>query len=303
MFQQFVHELSSHFHILQSTQTNDPIINSSYKNNFYTLCYVLQGSVKLFIKNNIYMVYAGSLLLIPAYEAIDTIPSEPVPNRYKISSQDKLPIHYILIQFSPRLLEYFNKQMAPIDLVTMFHSKPSILPLSLDYKFLLETNFSRLLELNQQMQINPYAFPCRIMTQLLLLESLISIEEYERLLQHNEPETHQLVNSKVNKAIQYIHQHYTEDLSLTSIAEALYISPFYLSKIFKRCTHLSIIDYINNLRIQQAKTLLERSSYKVSDIAEAVGFSSNSHFTRTFKLMTTLSPSQYKKLYTVKQEI
>ena len=105
------------------------------------------------------------------------------------------------------------------------------------------------------------------------------------------------MNNKVDKIIKYICKHYAEDLTLTSIAEEFYISPFYLSKIFKRSTNLSIVEYINSLRIRHAKELLENSSTKIAEIAEIVGFSSSSHFSRTFKLLTGLSPQQYKKFY------
>ena len=92
-------------------------------------------------------------------------------------------------------------------------------------------------------------------------------------------------------------QNYREPLSLQSIAEQFYISPCYLSHLFKKCTGLSIFEYINSLRIRAAKSALETSKLKVTEIAEQTGFCTASHLGRIFKQGTGLSPNQYRKYY------
>jgi len=86
-------------------------------------------------------------------------------------------------------------------------------------------------------------------------------------------------------------------LSLESISKIFFISPCYLSRIFKSSTGSTFIEYLNNIRIEEAQHLLLESNDKVTTIAEKIGFGSASHFGRVFKSITNLSPLAYRKLH------
>ncbi len=284
------------FYIDQSKKTDNYNMDSFHMHKMYEVYYLMEGSRKYFIDNSIYLVNAGSLVLIDA----DSV--------HKTASMGDIPHSRIVVNFSLDFLEDFSDQVKALDLTSIFKTKFTVLPLSFKYKLTIENIFSRLLDLQDREEhkdINLTSGELGISSQtmlskLLLSELLIHIKEYITILEQKEYESHQIVNNKVDKIIKYICKHYTEDLTLTSIAEQFYISPFYLSKIFKRSTNLSIVEYINSLRIRQAKELLETSPTKIAAIAEIVGFSSSSHFSRTFKLVTGLSPQQYKKFYSCK---
>ena len=92
----------------------------------------------------------------------------------------------------------------------------------------------------------------------------------------------------------YIQNHLYEDLSLPSIASALQYSESYLSHRFKDDLGQSINDYVREMRVEKAKALL-RQDAPVSEIAERLCFSSQSHFAQTFKKFTGLTPTEYKK--------
>ena len=64
----------------------------------------------------------------------------------------------------------------------------------------------------------------------------------------------------------YIAEHYAEKLTLTGIASQFYISPYYLSRLFKKSINLSLIEYINGVRIKAAQNLIEKSNESISDI-------------------------------------
>ena len=231
---------------------------------------------------------------------------------HKTANMGDIPHSRIVLNFSGSFIEEFSSELKDIDLTSIFKTKFTVLPLSFKYKLTIENILDRLVNLgsldiedeqpkslgkSETSGQTPYK---KTLLKLLLSELLITIKEYIGVLEQKEFESHQIVNNKVDKILKYISANYNQDLTLTSIAEQFYISPFYLSKIFKKSTNLSIVEYINSLRIREAKELLEHTSTKISDIAETVGFSSSSHFSRTFKLVTGLSPQQYKKFYASK---
>lgn len=283
------------FYINQSKKIDNYNMGSFHMHKMYEVYYLMEGSRKYFIDDSIYLVNAGSLVLIDA----DSV--------HKTASMGDIPHTRIVINFSLDFLESFSDEVKDLDLTSIFKTNFVVLPLSFKYKLIIENILSRMLDLatleemkeklDEDETSQKNIASQKLMSKLLLSELLINIKDYIGVLKQKEYDSHQIVNNKVDKIIKYICKHYAEDLTLTSIAEEFYISPFYLSKIFKRSTNLSIVEYINSLRIRHAKELLENSSTKIAEIAEIVGFSSSSHFSRTFKLLTGLSPQQYKKFY------
>ncbi len=111
---------------------------------------------------------------------------------------------------------------------------------------------------------------------------------------HYTPSTEGGIREKIYSVTSYIHQHYSEDISLTSLADAFYISPYYLSHQFKKVTGYTVIQYIQLTRIKNAQYLLLNSDEKITKIAENTGFASFSQFNRVFRKLCHRSPSDYK---------
>lgn len=93
----------------------------------------------------------------------------------------------------------------------------------------------------------------------------------------------------------YIHTHITEALRLDEIAQEVFVSPNYLSSIYKKTTGQSLIEYIHQEKVAYAKTLMEQSSMSVADVARQLGFENVYYFSKIFKKESGLSPSQYQK--------
>lgn len=100
----------------------------------------------------------------------------------------------------------------------------------------------------------------------------------------------------IKKAIAYIDAHYREDLSLGVVAEQVYLSPSYLSHMFKKITGESFSDYLNQVRITEAKHLLNAGLYKVYQVAEMTGYKDYKYFSSVFKKITGISPTNYPRL-------
>lgn len=100
----------------------------------------------------------------------------------------------------------------------------------------------------------------------------------------------------------YLDANYAQNITLDSLAEHTHLSKFYLSRIFSRCLGMSPINYLNQKRIQMAKEILVQTDRPLIQIAANIGFTSPSYFSQIFKKATGISPSQYRKLYTTKEE-
>ena len=99
----------------------------------------------------------------------------------------------------------------------------------------------------------------------------------------------------IDNVISDIREHYTEDISLTSLAAKYNISMGHLSKMIKERLQVNFSDYIASLRIQRAKELLRDESISIQEIAEIVGYNDYFYFTKVFKKVEGISPSKYRK--------
>lgn len=101
----------------------------------------------------------------------------------------------------------------------------------------------------------------------------------------------------VKKAIDYIQLYLDHPLTLQEIADAIHVNSTHLSKKFKEETGMNVIEYIQSLRIENAKLYLIRGKYSITEVAFMTGFNDANYFARVFRKITTLTPSQYIKNY------
>jgi len=105
---------------------------------------------------------------------------------------------------------------------------------------------------------------------------------------------------KISEILSYINENYNRDISLKEISEKFYLSYYYLSRLFKEVTGFTFVAYVNIIRVNKAKVLLEDTDKTVEVISETVGFGSQKQFVRVFKALYGVSPSKYKS--TLKKE-
>jgi AraC-like DNA-binding protein len=103
------------------------------------------------------------------------------------------------------------------------------------------------------------------------------------------------ITHKIYVITSYIHTNYQNPLSLDILAEQFFLSPFYLSRQFKKVTGFTMINYIQMTRIRNAQQFLLYTEMKVKDISEQSGFTSFSQFNRVFKKFCHSSPLAYRK--------
>ena len=102
-------------------------------------------------------------------------------------------------------------------------------------------------------------------------------------------------SDETDKVIAYVKKNYQDRHTLESLADMARLAPNYFAKKFKEKTGHPPLKYVNILRIERAKFLLEHTSLSISAIMEDVGFLDSAHFSKLFKLGTGYSPSKFRR--------
>lgn len=136
---------------------------------------------------------------------------------------------------------------------------------------------------------------------------LLKIYLCELLLKiHRIYKTHGYLNSGKNNycrqqliydAINFLRENHSSKLNLKEISHYFFMSKSYFSLMFKKATGMSVIEYVQNLRIEKACRMLVESDEKVTNIAESIGYTDYGFFNRTFKKITGLTAQEYRIKY------
>ncbi|MCT4542141.1 MAG: AraC family transcriptional regulator [Vallitalea sp.] len=126
-----------------------------------------------------------------------------------------------------------------------------------------------------------YEFICSIIRKSIQLFSKLNVMQHDNI---------------INKVKEYLNNNYDKDLSLEMIADYVYLSPGYLSTLFKTENGITVFDYLTNVRMEKAKLfLVENKNMKIQDIANMLGYNSSQSFIRYFKKYYNMTPNQFRK--------
>lgn len=127
----------------------------------------------------------------------------------------------------------------------------------------------------------------------LLAHVLLTIRE---LIRHLKEEHVSFTDHpEVNRVIQYMLEHYKENIKVTDLAKLVAINVDYLSTVFGKKTGLTPIAYLQNIRIEQAKRLLLHAKLSVEEIAFQTGFADDAYFIKVFKRLVGQTPSSFRR--------
>ena len=246
------------------------------------------------IHNGDIQVKRGNVFIIP----------QNTPHAY--TSTNNLTVKHILI--SNNFFSEYAKELKDIEnfetLFKIFSFFPdNNSPLFLDeerfkvfetYWAILESNHltrdSKLNKTNAQ----------KVLASSLIL-SLISFLCTSFNLSTNKPHLENNSKDIIAKAIEYISGHYDEKLTNTMLADLCNLSESTFLRYFNKLLNMTPATYIAKHRISHAKILLEKNQLSITQIAQETGFFDSSHFNRTFKKITGISPLNYKKNLPVSQ--
>jgi AraC family transcriptional regulator len=135
----------------------------------------------------------------------------------------------------------------------------------------------------------------------LYVDSLITTLAVRLLRQYSAQEqlireyTDGLSKHKLQQVSKYINDHLTENLSLKELAAVAEMSPHYFTSLFKQSTGLSAYQYVIHRRMERAKQLLCKQGLSIVEVAQEVGFQSQSHFSNVFRKYAGTTPRIYRE--------
>lgn len=104
------------------------------------------------------------------------------------------------------------------------------------------------------------------------------------------------ISEIVQKALEFMAARFQEPIGLEQVADLVGVTPSYFSRLFKHNTGQSFIQYLSRLRFEMAKELLMNSSMTAASVGKAIGYPNPRYFTKWFKVMTGLTPNEYRRL-------
>lgn len=244
----------------------------------YELYYLYSGERYYFIKDKTYHVNEGSFVLIKPYEIHCTA-------NFAQYGYDRL-----LINFKKDYLEKFLDAMESTNPFECFEKNLHTIILTPH-----EQHFAELMLDNMLCEYQSGNALDNVYLKTCLMQLLLFISKNHR---HPTNDIYSYVDSThktISEITGYINNNYYEDITLALISELFYISPCYFSRTFKKVSGLSFTEYLNNVRIKEARKLLYKTDMSIAQVAEKTGFKSNTHFDRIFKSITGMSPLTYKK--------
>ena len=146
-------------------------------------------------------------------------------------------------------------------------------------------------EFEQKIQ---YIIDCNYKEELLIFSFRELMKQYFERVKEEKKNTSQL---PIRLAKQYINQNFSKPITLEEVAEAISLSPTYLSTLFKKEIGIGFSEYLISCRMEEAKKLLKTTDLSVNLIAEEVGYSDAKYFSKTFGKVVGLKPSEYRRLY------
>ena len=266
-------------HVDRDTGYEMPSFHIHHK---YEIYYEIEGTRRYFIEDAAYIVNAGSVVLIGENQI------------HKTASVGDTPSSRIVMNFSGEYLGKLVELFPDVDFFSFLSEEHNHLLSNITVKQQnhIHSMLQQLLTLQEETTLESDAI-----RKMLLATLLLELKEMCKQQQVQGGENGRVSNHIVDQIQAYIAEHYAEKLTLTGIASQFYISPYYLSRLFKKSINLSLIEYINGVRIKAAQNLIEKSNESISDIAERTGFLTTAHFRRVFKDATGLSPQQYRQYY------
>ncbi len=117
---------------------------------------------------------------------------------------------------------------------------------------------------------------------------------FQELLDHTVRLRHSGKNNIVETVKEYISSRFADAISLEMLAKEVFVSPVYLSSLFKQVEGMNISDYLTLIRLDKAKDLLRHSSVKTYEIARMVGYQDDKYFSRLFKKRVGMTPSEFR---------
>ncbi len=254
---------------------------NSYMDKFhfhdhYEIIFIKSGGIEYEIGNKIYTLGVGDIAIIPPYVMHFNRPTQPF---------EKYVINFRRLNFE----KHFSQPICAPIIQSLSHVLYSPTTSSvIDFK-----DMCKILAILGN-QVSDGVSSDESMTYFYLGMFLGLIPKYSSPMAPSK-ETRPEKKASIKIILEYINQEHTFITSLDQLSKQFFISKPHLTRIFKKETGFTIMQYVNKLKIETAINLLLNSNLSVTNIGEACGFDSSSYFSKVFKTRVGCSPENYRK--------
>lgn len=271
-----LNNFSDSFSVSRKKQANH-VMPDSHFHSSYEAYYLLEGERQFFIKDRTIVIKAGDLIIIQ-------------PDVLHKTANGIYPEHEkIILNFKENFIPAFQgdlfKKLYPASLEDYL-----VIHFTLQYKIQVEDILQQVVEEAKEKKGAYEVYIQSLILQMLIISSRYLEEHIMEPLEYLNP-----MHKRISEVVRYINKHYKKELSLQYLADKFFVSPYYVSHAFKEVTGFTFVEYVNSVRIKEAKKLLEETNLKVYLIASKVGYGSITHFGRVFKEITGHVPLYYRK--------
>lgn len=245
---------ASHF---IETASGNMIMPSMHYHEAYELYYLEMGSREYFLEDKLFSVSAGDFVLIPPGMLHRT------GGEYGVRTLVSFTREYLKRMFTPEAIES----------ITRCFEHRKVTP-SQNQQALCKNLLKKLADSHDEVEF--------AMALGLLLTELARCKN-----EH-------LKDGNISTIVTFINKNYAQISNISQIAEHFYLSKYHLCRIFKEAMKVTIIEYLNQVRIRNACQMLDFSDKDIGEVAEACGFNSVAYFSNVFKSITGVAPTKYR---------
>lgn len=253
-----------------------------HMHDFFEVLVFLSGKADYQVEDKTYHPRPGDIMLTNSSEL------------HRVIIKDGKPYERFVGWFHPNFVNSLNAQIEDADVAACFDSSSKM------HFNLLHTDsetFHEIVKLFERLMepVNKKVFGDQALHNFYAAELLILLNQ-AHLNTTITPGIHMISNPKVNDVIFYINQNLCEELTLDDLSEHFYISKYYLTRLFKQYTGLTLHQYILRKRLNTSKTMLANGCAPYDACIDS-GFKNYSHFSKCFKDCFMFSPSEYSEAY------
>lgn len=246
-------------------------LHAMHGHSSYELYYLVKGEREYFIEDRFFRISAGDLVLIPG----------------KI-------LHRTAGEGGLRYLLHFSRGF-----VEKFFTDAALEPVLKDQPIVFRAENRENNQLQSILNVMYAEFVQAERERITQNEALLAGYLYQLLFlvahSNNTYVPYDYADERMTKIIQYINENYNHINDIEEVAEQFFISKFYLCRFFKKKLGISLVSYLNKIKIMEACRMIQGGETNLTEIAIKCGFNSSSYFCKVFKSEKGTSPTEYRK--------
>jgi AraC-like DNA-binding protein len=260
-----------------SQEQREPI---QHFHDSFELDYFSRADIQIFVKDKQYQIHDGDILLVNAFDIHRVI--------YNSGSHYTRYVINFKKNFIHDLLELLQLEAAFNNLVQSDMNKVS---LDIKQRMKIEAQFRALYDI-QEALVEKFDETLEPSIKLKLVLLLI---EYYHFIQKDTLRKHEEPDQEVQKIIQFIDNHFMQDIQLEDLEKLLKKNKYAICRIFKKSTRFTFSEYLQYRRIIEAQKKLVASNQSIIEIGLDCGFNNLQHFHKIFKKISNCTPAQFRK--------